>query len=127
MVSIYTNDEYKCLRKEYMCTVNYCGLTFKNVEAAWQAQKCMYEHYKRKFTRLSAEEAVKESKDVDVRYDWNDVKYSELVRILLARFNNDSSSARVIMSTGRDLIVADKKNKKNTMFAKALMEVRKLL
>lgn len=120
-----TSEEYKCLMNDANCPVKYGNFTYRNAEAAWLAQRSLYEHEKKKFSYMSAEEAEKFSKTIDARSDWHKIKYSILVEILLAKFTRNVKCRKVLLSTGMDRLVTTVKG--YDMVGRALMEVRGLL
>lgn len=62
---------YHFLSNFYICEIEYKGLTFSSVEAAFQAEKCLNEEDKRKFTALSPFEAKRLGRRIKMRSDWD--------------------------------------------------------
>ena len=72
-INEFRNDNYY-LSNFYECPVTYDGLTYRNNEAAFQAQKCINPKDREQFTTLNPSEAKKFGRRVVLRKDWEDIK-----------------------------------------------------
>lgn len=141
MNSISTNKsinefrgQYFFLSNFYPCSIEYEGLTYFSVEAAYQAQKTDDRLIKRKYSLLSAAEAKKLSHKVEVRKDWNDVKVPIMRELLQQKFTKYPHLKEQLLATG-DIEIIEGNNwgdifwgvcegKGENMLGKLLMEIR---
>lgn len=100
-----TSKKYGCFSNFYPCNVTFDGLTFKNSEAAWQAQKTLSESQRRDFTTLNPSEAKKKGRRVTLRKDWEDVKYQLMVDVCKAKFSQNPELKRILLSTGDEELI----------------------
>jgi hypothetical protein len=138
------DEKYGCFSNSYPCEVYFDGLTFKNSEAAWQAQKVQYADDKVKFTELDGDSARVKGNEVKLRGDWNDIKYMLMVDICFQKFCQNVDLCEILLSTGNEELVFDTTGLHdnlwgdcscpecvnrygNNLLGKALMEVRGLL
>ena len=73
----------------YPCNIIYDGMTYKNLEAAFQAAKCSDLTARSQFQSLDPAEAKKLGRTVALRDDWEKIKLivlSELVRVKFIGF-----------------------------------------
>ena len=139
-----TDKNYGCFSNFHKCPVNYKGLTYKSSEAAWQAQKVQNESDKEQFTELNPGDAKKLGRKVELRPDWEDVKYDLMVDVCLKKFAQNPMLATTLLSTGDEELVEDTTGwhdntwgncdcpkcagiKGKNLLGKALMDVRKIL
>lgn len=92
-------DEYYFLSNFYECPVTYNGLTYKNNEAAFQAQKCITMNERFKFINLNASEAKKLGRRVVLRKDWEDIKIKVMTAIVKAKFEQNEDLKEKLLST----------------------------
>ena len=93
-------DEYAFLSNFYEIPVIYKGLTYQNSEAAFQAQKCVSEDERKDFTILTASQAKKAGRKVQLRPDWEQIKISEMLNIVRAKFRQNADLAKLLLHTG---------------------------
>lgn len=133
---------YGCFSNFYACVVVYKGELYLNSEAAWQAQKCPSRS--REFINLNGSNAKRLGRQVSLRKDWEEIKYSEMVEVLTCKFSQNRDLLNILLSTGNEVIVEDttgwhdnlwgqcscekcKGIKGQNLLGKALMEVREKL
>lgn len=92
-------DEYYFLSNFYECPVTYNGLTYKNNEAAFQAQKCITMNERFKFINLNASEAKKLGRRVVLRKDWEDIKIKVMTAIVKAKFEQNEDLQKKLLAT----------------------------
>jgi len=98
-------DEYRFLSNFYEAPVTYRGLTYQNNEAAFQAQKCLTEEEKRRFTALSPSKAKSLGRRVALRPDWEKVKLGIMEEILRAKFTQNEHLAIRLINTGNKILI----------------------
>ena len=123
------------------CT--YEGMTYMNGEAAFQAAKTLDKNEREKFQTANPSIAKRMGRRVQLRADWEQVKYQVMVDVLNSKFQ-DPQLRKTLLETGGKEIVEDttgwhdnewgdcscpkceNKSGKN-LLGKALMEVREKL
>lgn len=83
-------NEYYFLSNFYEREVTYKGITYKNNEAAFQAQKCINEQDRVLFKDLNASEAKKLGRRISLRKDWESIKADEMYNIVLSKFEQNA-------------------------------------
>lgn len=137
-------EEYGCFSNFYPCKIEYDGISYKNSEAAWQAQKTLDLSKRVEFSSLSGTQAKKNGRSVLLREDWENVKYELMVDILKAKFSQNKNIKQILLSTGDATLIENttgwhdntwgdcrcpkcKNIKGKNLLGKALMETRKEL
>lgn len=135
---------YGCLSNFTMCHIEFDRISYKSSEAAWQAQKCIHEADRKKFSNLSPSAAKKLGRQVKLRNDWEKVKYQLMIDVCYAKFSQNKDLADVLLSTGEAELIEDTSGwhdniwgdcrctkcrnvKGQNLLGKALMEVRERL
>ena len=95
---------YYFLSNFYEASVTYQGITYKNNEAAFQAQKCLDDSMKRTFSILSASKAKQLGRNVTLRKDWEKVKFSIMQEIVDAKFDQHPELAAKLIMTGNEYL-----------------------
>lgn len=138
------NEKYGCFSNFHPCQVEYDGLVYPNSECAWQSLKTLDKNIRSRFTTYSPQGAKKIGRRVDLRSDWEDVKYQLMVEVLYAKFSQNSDLGKILLTTGDELLVENTtgwhdniwgncecdrcKDKEGlNLLGKALMEVREKL
>jgi ribA/ribD-fused uncharacterized protein len=88
----------------YDVEVTYNGLTFKNSEAAFQAQKTLSQVAREAFTKMTAMESKRRGKMVVLRDDWDLVKEQIMYEICVEKFKNPVMRAKLLATGDRELI-----------------------
>ena len=86
--------EYSFLSNFYESPVTYNGITYRNNEAAFQAQKCP--ERAPEFANLTPAEAKRLGRRVSLRKDWEQIKISVMTDIVRAKFSNPELKNRLL-------------------------------
>lgn len=97
-IDSFKND-YFFLSNFYEAEVTYDGYTYQSSEAAFQAQKCKNPKDREKFTHMTPSEAKKAGRSLDLRPDWEEVKYDIMHDIVLAKFREHSDLREKLLAT----------------------------
>lgn len=102
MADIINNfrGEYFFLSNFFTAPVTYNGVTFRNNEAAFQAQKCINPAAIPTFANLSPSDAKKAGRRVQLRKDWEDVKIGIMRDIVYAKFEQNPELKKKLLATG---------------------------
>lgn len=92
--------KYFFLSNFYEISVNIGGITYKNSEAAFQAQKCRTQSEKMRFAEMTALEAKRFGKRVNLRSNWEKEKVNIMNGIVFAKFNQHPELAQKLLETG---------------------------
>lgn len=106
---MHFRNEYYFLSNFYNCKVTYEGLTYKNVEAAFQAAKCTGEHLhlRNDFVNLNGGEAKRKGRKVPLRADWENVKVNIMHQLVLSKFKENPELRKMLLATGNIELVED--------------------
>lgn len=96
----YFDGKNRFLSNFYGAEVEYEGITYKNSEAAFQAAKCADESMRVKFADLNPSEAKSKGRRIDLRHDWEDVKFDVMYAIVKAKFTQNKELSRKLVETG---------------------------
>ena len=104
-ISDFHQEEYRFLSNFFEATVSYGGLTYRNNEAAFQAQKCLTEEEKLPFTKASPANSKRMGRQVKLRPDWGKVKVGIMEEIVRAKFTQHPElAAKLLAIKNRNLI-----------------------
>lgn len=94
-------------RKEYRWLSNFAdgdvyvyGEHYQNREAAYQAQKSLDPEIKKQFYDITAREAKKLGVEINLREDWEEVKYGIMYDVCLAFFEQHKEDKQRLLNTG---------------------------
>ena len=101
------DGKYAFLSNFHNCPVTYNGLTYKNNEAAFQAQKTLNENIRKEFTGLPPNLAKRKGRRVTLRSDWEQVKDDIMYEICLEKFLSKKNYRllELLLNTGHEEIV----------------------
>lgn len=97
--------EYRFLSNFYPCRVQYQGLAFTSVEAAFQAAKCADPLQRSSFCDLSASDAKRLGRTVALRPDWEQQKVSVMKELLIRKFQDNPELLGRLLATGTALLI----------------------
>ena len=87
------------------CPVEYKNLTYRNSEAAYQAQKCRYSELMELFTELYPDDAKKWGKRVTPVPKWDEKRAEVMRKIVHAKFSQHPELATQLIGTGDEDLV----------------------
>ena len=96
--------EYFFLNNFYEIPIEYEGMTYWSVEAAFQAAKCIDMNARKIFQTMTPVQAKTHGRQVSLRSDWEDVKLQVMTDILKSKFNNKILREKLI-STGSAVLI----------------------
>ncbi len=96
-ITIFKDDNF-FLSNFYVAPVVYQGIRFENNEAAYQAAKCP--ERMRDFCGLSPQAAKRLGRRVELRPDWEAVKYDVMYEVCMAKFTQNPGLLDKLLATG---------------------------
>ncbi len=102
MIKTFKN-EYFFLSNFYPAEFTYNGISFKNSEAAFHAQKC--KGTEMKFSQLTPSEAKRMGRHVKLRKDWEQVKDGIMLDIVREKFRQNLHLKQKLLSTGTQELI----------------------
>jgi len=84
----------------------YEGLQYENGEAAFQSAKTLNKEERRKFQTVNPSAAKRMGRQLELRPNWEEVKYNVMLDILLSKFQ-EPSLKQMLLDTGSKIIVED--------------------
>lgn len=93
-------DQYFFLSNFYECNITFDGITYKNTEAAFQAQKCADKKDREQFSELDPSKAKRLGRKVGLRKDWESVKIDLMAEIVRAKFAQNDDLKAMLLATG---------------------------
>jgi ribA/ribD-fused uncharacterized protein len=126
--------QYSFLSNFFESPVKYEGLTYSNVEAAFQSAKLLDKEERKQFCALSPTAAKRTGRRVNLRADWETVKVGIMEEILFEKFNGSEDLKEKLLATeDAELIEGNTWNDRfwgvckgtgKNMLGKTLMKVR---
>lgn len=97
--------EYRFLSNFWDANIMILGISYKNVEAAYQASKTTDMHLRKQFSNLDPKAAKKKGRLIPLRASWGDVLKVECMELCLrAKFNIPALRSRLISTAPLELI-----------------------
>lgn len=105
MINEFRGKNY-FLSNFYEAPVMYKGITYRNNEAAFQAQKVSDLEKQKEFSNLNPSEAKKKGRHVKLRkdVDWNSVKTGFMREIVRAKFEQNEDLKMKLLATGDEYL-----------------------
>lgn len=91
---------YFFLSNFFEAPVTIEGLTFQNNEAAFQAYKLADVKKRVAFVGLDPSSAKRKGRHVQLRYDWETIKYDAMYNCVKAKFEQNHDLAEKLIATG---------------------------
>lgn len=97
--------EYYFLSNYSPCVIEYEGIVYPSTEHAYQAAKTLDEETRKYISTLATPGLSKKAgRMVDMRPDWNKVKYEVMEQILWTKFSQPEFKQSLLETRGRNLI-----------------------
>ena len=96
---------YEFLSNFYNCPVTAWGITYRNSESAFQAQKTKDEEIRKEFSNLNPSQGKLKGRNIELREDWEEVKDSVMYRILKNKFCQNKNLFIKLMNTGDEELI----------------------
>lgn len=97
--------KYFFLSNFYEVPVVYEGIMYGSSEAAFQAQKCKDEKQRILFAYLKPSEAKERGRTIQLREDWEDIKFQIMYLIVYNKFDQNPELAKRLLETGAEELV----------------------
>ena len=140
----FSRNNYPSFSNFHMAPIVFQGLTYSSSEAAFQSMKTIDYEERLQFTQLSPSAAKKMGRKIQLRPDWEEIKYPIMVEICYAKFTQNPALKYLLLNTGDEEIVENTTAwhdniwgncecpkciniKGQNLLGKALMEVRERL
>ena len=82
------------------CPVEFEGITYRNSEAAYQAQKCRYAGDRYQFAGIDPDSAKLLGRYVEIRDRWDENRVFVMRDVLRAKFDQHPELAQMLIDTG---------------------------
>lgn len=136
MINNFTGAYY-FLSNFYEIPVTWEGITYKNNEAAFQSAKVTNVKLRKEFADLDPSSAKRKGRHVQLRSDWESVKYDIMYEICKAKFTQNNKLKTKLLNTNDehleegntwgDTIWGTVNGKGQNNLGKILMRIRKEL
>ena len=104
MINSFSN-QYEFMSNFYNAPVTYDGLTYRNNEAAFQAQKLANKEERKKYCTYSPSKAKLEGRNCELRKDWENIKYQVMYDIVKAKFELNKDLRQQLLATGTEELI----------------------
>ncbi|OSA90722.1 UNVERIFIED_ORG: swarming motility protein YbiA [Clostridium botulinum] len=92
--------EYFFLSSFYICRINYKGIIYNTVEAAFQSMKSKDVEERKECVQLTPKEATIKGNKIFLREDWEEIKEDVMYNICLCKFSQNADLAKRLIETG---------------------------
>lgn len=96
---------YNFLSNFFDAPVTYNGITYRNNEAAFQAQKATCHRLQQDFSDLQPGQAKRKGRRVALRDDWEQVKDRIMYEICRCKFEQNQDCLNRLIATGEEELV----------------------
>lgn len=101
--------EYRWLSNFHPVPVEYEGVIYPSSENAYQAAKTLDLEARKMFTNITAGQAKRAGRVLELREDWLDVRVQVMRNILIAKFRSGSELAEKLVRTGNRALIEGNK------------------
>ena len=127
---------YAFLSNFYEAPMVFQGISYRNAEAAFQAQKCLTDDAKWEFSELPPTKAKHKGRRVALRPDWENVEVVLMEEVVRTKFTENEVLKALLLATGDAELqegntwndtfwgVSSKTGKGKNTLGKILMKVR---
>ena len=98
------DGEYDFLSNFYECPILWKGNLYRNSESIYQSYKTL-DNVPFDFTKTTGSQSKKISKKLNVRPDWNKIKFDLMYEICQEKFNQNTDIAQKLMNTGDAILI----------------------
>ena len=98
-------NEYFFLSNFENSPITYDGITYRNVEAAFHAQKVFNVEEKKKFSNLNPSEAKRLGRRVKLRSDWESVKVDIMTDLVRIKFLQNPELKKKLLATEDQILI----------------------
>lgn len=106
-LNVYPFQSKSPLSNYYPTQLVFDGLAFSSSEAAYQSHKTNNPNLWVKFVGLNPDDAKKLGRSVQLRPDWEEIKFTLMYNVVNAKFAQCAEFRKELMSTGNKLIVEE--------------------
>jgi ribA/ribD-fused uncharacterized protein len=92
--------EYRYLSNFHNCPVQFDGVIYPSSENAYMAAKTLDLQQREQFETISPKDAKDLGRTIDLRPDWEIVKYDIMYKILFDKFSRNSDIRQKLLETG---------------------------
>lgn len=92
--------DYRWLSNFYPCEVEFDGIIYNSSEAAYMASKTLDKNLRAQFSTLKAKEAKILGSTIELRPNWDNLKYSFMQNIVLNKFKRNPQLKEKLLNTG---------------------------
>lgn len=93
-------NEYRFLSNFELGEVVYEGIKYPSSENAYQSAKSLDPIVRSKFVNITPSESKKLGRSIEVREDWEEVKYKVMYKIVLDKFTRNPKLGDLLINTG---------------------------
>ncbi len=104
MIDLF-DGKYAFLSNFYDAPVTYDGITYKNSEAAFHAQKTLVIAERMRFKDLDPSASKKLGRKITLRKDWEAIKTQKMYEIVKAKFSQNADLRSALLATGDEELV----------------------
>lgn len=91
--------KYYFLSNFYNAPVTYEGITYQNNESAFQSAKVISHDIRLKFANLDPSSAKRKGRHIQLRYDWEKVKFNIMYEIVKTKFTQNKDLQNKLLAT----------------------------
>lgn len=92
--------KYYFLSNFYNAKVNWEGITYLNNESAFQSAKVLDKEVRLKFANLDPSSGKRKGRHVQLRYDWEKIKFDIMYQIVKCKFEQNLDLKEKLIATG---------------------------
>ena len=96
---------YEFLSNFYNCPVTAWGITYRNSESAFQAQKTKDEEIRKEFSNLNPSQGKLKGRNIELREDWEYIKDDVMYHILRYKFYQNKNLFVKLMNTDNEELI----------------------
>lgn len=106
MIDRFDGTKFRFLSNFYMCPVIYEGIRYPSSEHAYQAAKSLDMEVRQRIANLSTPgKAKKAGRQINIRQDWEAVKYDVMSEIVLEKFLQNPDIKQKLIDTGDEELI----------------------